>query len=83
MGTINKKLPLSYIAYSSVVFTSENYRKGPKISDTETICCNYSKIWADWFPNTEMCPKDVDGMANSGDPDLGLHCLHMHDCPKT
>ena len=27
--------------------------------------------------------KDADGMANSVDPDLGLHCLLRPDCPKT
>ena len=31
-----------------------------------------------------MRPKDADGMANSvdDDPDLGLHCLLRHGCPK-
>ena len=30
-----------------------------------------------------MSPNDADGMANSVDPDLGLHCLPRHICPKT
>ena len=35
-----------------------------------------------------MSPNDAEGMANSVDPDqtapdLGLHCLPRHICPKT
>ena len=30
-----------------------------------------------------MHPKDADGMANSVDPDLGLHCLLRPICPNT
>ena len=46
-----------------------NYRKIPKNSDTRKICCNYPKIWTTWLYSWEMCPKDVDGIANSVDPD--------------
>ena len=30
-----------------------------------------------------MSPNNADGMANSVDPDLGLHCLPRHICSKT
>ena len=30
-----------------------------------------------------MSPNDADGMTNSVDPDLGLHFLPVHICPKT
>ena len=45
------------------------YRKFPKYSDTQTICCNHSKIWTMWFYHRVMSPNDTDGMANSVDPD--------------
>ena len=64
------------------------YRKFPKYSDTQKICCNHSKIWTMWLYHRVMSPNDADGMANSVDPDqtapdLGLHCLFRHICPKT
>ena len=45
------------------------YRKFPKYSDTQKICCNHSKIWTMWLYNRVMSPNDADGMANSVDPD--------------
>ena len=45
------------------------YRKLPKYSDTQTICCNHSKIWTMWLYHRVMSPNDADGMANSVDPD--------------
>ena len=45
------------------------YRKFPKYSDTEKICCNHSKIWTMWLYHRVMSPNDVDGVANSADPD--------------
>ena len=58
------------------------YRKFPKHSDTQKICCNHSKIWTMWLYHRVMSPNDADGMANSVDSDqtapqsdLGLHCL--------
>ena len=70
------------------------YRKFPKYSDTQIICCNHSKIWTMWLYHRVMSPNDAAGMANSVDPDqcrpwseeqcdLGLHCLPRHICPKT
>ena len=62
--------------------SSSFYRKFPKYSDTQKICCNHSKIWTMWLYHRVMSPNDADGMANSVDPDqtaeqsdLGLQCL--------
>ena len=46
-----------------------NYRKNPKISDTQNICCNHPKSWTRWHFLTVMHPKDAAGIANSVDPD--------------
>ena len=48
---------------------SNTYRKFPKYSDTQNICCNHSKIWSMWLYHRLMGPNDADGMANSVDPD--------------
>ena len=45
------------------------YRKFPKCSDTQKICCDHSKIWTLWLYHRVMSPNDADGMANSVDPD--------------
>ena len=42
------------------------YRKFPKYSDTQKICCNHSKIWTMWLYRRVMSPN---GMAKSVDPD--------------
>ena len=52
------------------------------------ICCNHPEIWTRLLYQRVMHPKDVDGIANSVDPDqtapdLGLHCLLRPVCPKT
>ena len=44
------------------------YRKFPKYSDTQKICCNHSKFWIMWLYHRVMSPNDADGMANSVDP---------------
>ena len=58
---------------------SNTYRKFPKYSDTQKICCNHSKIWTMWLYHSVMSPNDADGMANSVDPDqtapLGAFCF--------
>ena len=59
-----------------------NYRKFPKYSDTQKICCNHSKIWTMWLYHRVMSPNDADGMAKE-QSDLGLHCLPRHICLKT
>ena len=46
-----------------------HYRKFPKYSDTQNICCNHSKIWTMWLYHRVMSPNDADGMANGADPD--------------
>ena len=45
-----------------------NYRKFPKYSDTQNICCNHSQSWTMWLYHRVMSPKDAEGMANSVDP---------------
>ena len=45
------------------------YRKFPKYSDIQKICCNHSKIWTMWLNHKVMSPNDADGTANSVDPD--------------
>ena len=45
------------------------YRKFPKYSDTQKICCNHSKIWTMWLYHSVMSPNDADEMANSVDSD--------------
>ena len=47
----------------------KDYRKIPKHLDTPKICCNHPKIRTMWLFNWEMCPKDVDVIANSVDLD--------------
>ena len=70
--------PLGAVWSGSTLFAqtclSENlgklrYRKFPKYSDTQNICCNHSKIWTMWLYHRVMSPNDADGMAKSVDPD--------------
>ena len=62
-----------------------NYRKNPKNSVTQKICCKHPKISKRRLYCRVMRPKDSDGIANSVDPDqtLGLHCLPRPICPET
>ena len=48
------------------------YRKNPKYSDTQNICCNHAKIWTRWLYQRVMHPKDAARIANSVDPDQSL-----------
>ena len=45
------------------------YRKFPKYSDTQKVCCSHSKILTMWLYHRVMSPNDADGMANIVDPD--------------
>ena len=45
------------------------YRKIPKNSDIQNICCNGPKIQTKWLYCRVMHQKDVDRVANSVDPD--------------
>ena len=45
------------------------YRKIPKNWDIRKICCNHPKIWTWQLYCGVMGPKDVEGIANSVDPD--------------
>ena len=49
--------------------TEVKYRKCPKYSDTQNICCNHSKIWTVRLYHRVMSPNDADGISNSVDPD--------------
>ena len=42
------------------------YRKFPKYSDTQKLCCNHSKSLTMWL---YYSVNNADGMANSVDPD--------------
>ena len=48
------------------------YRKFPKYSDTQKICCTRSKIWTMWLYHRVMSSNDADRLANSVDPDQTL-----------
>ena len=50
-------------------FSTMDYRKFPKYSDTQKICCNHSKILTMWLYHRVISPNDADRMANSVDPD--------------
>ena len=63
-------------------FCMLNYRKIPKYLDTRKIAVIILKFEQGGFNCRVMCPSEADGMANSVDPDLGLHCLTRPDCPK-
>ena len=52
-----------------LIFSTLEYCKFPKYSDTPKICCNHSKIWTMWLYHRVMSPNNADGMANSVDPD--------------
>ena len=45
------------------------YRKFPKYSDTQNICCNHPKSWTRWLYLIVMRPKDAEGIGNSVEPD--------------
>ena len=65
------RLTMNYIRlflYDTTTFLFD-YRKFPKYSDTQKICCNHSKIWTLWLYHRVMSRNDADGMANSVDPD--------------
>ena len=43
----------------------KSYRKFPKYSDTQKICCNHPKSLTRWHFLRVMHPKDAEGIANS------------------
>ena len=55
--------------------------KFPEYSDTRKIAVIILKF--EQRGSTVMSPKDAHGMANSVDPDLGLHNLPRHICLNT
>ena len=44
------------------------YRKFPKYSDTQKICCYHPKSWSRWRFLRVIHPKDAEEIANSVDP---------------
>ena len=58
-------------------------------SDTRKLCCNLHNIKKKTHTFKVFRKKDVNGIANSEDPDqteqsdLGLHCLPRPICPRT
>ena len=64
----NKDSQNNIIGLSSFILLSD-YHKFPKYSDTQTICCNHSKISTMWLYHRVMSPNNADGIANSVDPD--------------
>ena len=62
----------SYIAQAQHCNCSTEYRKFPKYSDTQKICCNHLKICTMWLYHKVMSPNDADGMANSVDPERAV-----------
>ena len=62
----------NFYVYQKLLFISNkmtHYRKFPKYSDTQKICCNHSKIWTMWLYHRVMSPNHAEGMANSVEPD--------------
>ena len=53
----------------TLLLSYRDYRKFPKYSNTQNICCNHSKIWTMWLYHRVMSPNNADWMANSVDPD--------------
>ena len=51
------------------LYECTGYRKFPKYSDTQNICCNNPKRLTRWRFLRVMHPKDAGGIANSVDPD--------------
>ena len=60
---------ISFLVSGAALSQGLHYRKDPKNSDTQKICCNHAKIWTRWFYRIVMHLKDADGIANSVDPD--------------
>ena len=64
-----------------IILSHTQYRKFPKYSDTQKICCNHSKIWTMWLYHRVMSPNDADGMAYSVDPDQTAPIWVCTVCP--
>ena len=63
------KIFVGVFLYWHIWFTHMHYRKFPKYSDTQQICCNYPKSWTRWLFLRVMHPKYAKGIANREDPD--------------
>ena len=63
--------------------TVSSYRKIPNFLDARKHYYNLPKIQTKTPNLREFHKKGANGIANSEDPDLGLHCLPRPICPKT
>ena len=77
----NRMLKDILYTVSWLCLKSKAYRKFPKYSDTQNICCNHSKIWTMWLYHRVTRPNDADGMANSVDPDRSSLIWVCTVCP--
>ena len=59
--------PWTVVTRISFPFVGQAYRKFPKYSETQKICCYHFKIWTMWLCHRIMSPNDADRMANSAD----------------
>ena len=66
---IHKTKPSQCSFLHNQIKVGNHYRKVPKYSDTQKLCCNHSKIWTMWLYHRVTSPNDADGKANSVDPD--------------
>ena len=66
---IFNKTGTTFMLYRKPANHSKGYRKFPKYSDTQKICCNHLQSWTRWCFLRVMHPKDAEGIANSVDPD--------------
>ena len=57
--------------------------KVTKFSDARKHCCNLPQIQTTRPHLKFFHQKDANGIANSEDPELVLHCLPNLVCPKT
>ena len=80
---------IGYVMYRTtcivIRIVSDDRRIVPalKFSDTRNFCCNLPKIQTKRQNFGIFRQKDANGIGNSEDPDLGLHCLPRPICPKT
>ena len=61
-------ITLNIMELKKGVFHSR-YRKIPKFSDARKLCCNFTKIQGKRPNFWVFCQNDVNGIANSEDPD--------------
>ena len=69
VGFVMMRLILLVLPWGSsnafVLNAVSKYRKNPKISDTQKICCNHPTFLTRWLCNWVMHPKDADRIRSS------------------